>query len=429
MAFLGMRGTGDWTDSDMRPKDYNEAVLYLFPNGMAPLTAIMSKMPSKVATDPQFYWWEESLPTQIATVSGVYTEPTLTTAYVSGGVAGDVLYFKMAAAAESEFRAGHVVKALDASNYLMTCVGRVSSVLSNGANSYVAVRLMEDDDNGSTTDLSDCDRLTIIGTASAEGADMPESIAYEPTKLYNYTQIFRNPLEFTRTQLATMTRIKDPYMKAKTEALRMHSIEKERAYIWGIRTEGTGDNGKPIRTTGGILSYLSTNIDDYTTNATYAGQAWTTGGEIWLDAQLQNIFAYGSEERLALCGNGTLNAISRLAKAGGTINLTPSSTSYGIRIVTWTHPQGVLHLKTHPLFSLDPVFTNAMLIMDPKNILRRPLKNSDTHFIPDKTRQSGGHTRLDGIKEEYLSEEGIEVHHEKTFGLLYGFGTLNTVAT
>jgi hypothetical protein len=52
-AFLGMRGTGSWA-TDQRPKSYRELILMLYPNGTAPLTAIMSKLKSEVVTDPEF---------------------------------------------------------------------------------------------------------------------------------------------------------------------------------------------------------------------------------------------------------------------------------------------------------------------------------------------------------------------------------------
>ena len=34
-AFFGMRGTGDWVENQM-PEDWNETILYLFPNGDSP---------------------------------------------------------------------------------------------------------------------------------------------------------------------------------------------------------------------------------------------------------------------------------------------------------------------------------------------------------------------------------------------------------
>jgi hypothetical protein len=52
-AFLGMRGNGDWV-TDQRPKNWRETMLFLYPNGSMPLTAIMSKMKSEKTDDPQY---------------------------------------------------------------------------------------------------------------------------------------------------------------------------------------------------------------------------------------------------------------------------------------------------------------------------------------------------------------------------------------
>ena len=43
MAFAGLRGTGDW-GTDERPKNFRERILWLDPNGMTPLTGLMSMM-------------------------------------------------------------------------------------------------------------------------------------------------------------------------------------------------------------------------------------------------------------------------------------------------------------------------------------------------------------------------------------------------
>ena len=55
-AILGMKGTGDWA-TDQRPKSWRQQIIYLYPNGSAPLTAMMSKMKSLKVTDPEFNWW------------------------------------------------------------------------------------------------------------------------------------------------------------------------------------------------------------------------------------------------------------------------------------------------------------------------------------------------------------------------------------
>lgn len=50
--FLGMRGNDDWV-ADQRPKNWREQILYLYPNGQAPLTAILSMLSSEKVDDPQ----------------------------------------------------------------------------------------------------------------------------------------------------------------------------------------------------------------------------------------------------------------------------------------------------------------------------------------------------------------------------------------
>jgi hypothetical protein len=53
MPFLGMRGTGDWV-TDERPKNFREGILYLWPNGQAPLTAMLGRLKSEKVDDPEF---------------------------------------------------------------------------------------------------------------------------------------------------------------------------------------------------------------------------------------------------------------------------------------------------------------------------------------------------------------------------------------
>jgi hypothetical protein len=41
--------------------------------------------------------------------------------------------------------------------------------------------------------------------------------------------------------------------------------------------------------------------------------------------------------------------------------------------------------------------------------------------------KKGGWTSRDGIKEEYLTEAGLEYHHPDGWGFLYGLGEANAV--
>lgn len=435
MAFLGMRGNGDWV-ADQRPKNWRDTILFLYPNGDVPLTAILAKMKSQRVDDPEFNWWTKTLPTQAAAITGVYTDSILSTAYTSGGVIGTELYIKMAAADVSQFRIGHQVLLRDASDFTVDVNAKVIGKGTNGASSYVQVKLLEADDNSSHShDLSDADRIIIIGNINEEGAAMPSAIAYDPVKLYNYTQIFRTPLSITRTARKTRLRTGDQYKEAKREALELHSLEMEKAFLFGIKTESTGTDGKPERTTEGILTCLRenvpANVDDFALNSTYSGKGWLDdgGGEHWLETYLELVFRYGAGEKLALCGNSALLALNRLAKVNGHFTMTPQTTSYGIRVVEWVTPFGTIYLKRHPLMSQETTLQKSMLLLEPKNLTYRFV--DDTQFYGEgEAKQAAPGTnggRRDGTVEEFLTEAGLEMHHPATMMFLNGLGDDNAV--
>ena len=429
MAFLGMRGTGDWA-TDERPLNWRQGILRLYPNGAAPLTGLLSKMGSERVNDPQFHWWTKTLAAQGGAVTGVFTNAGLSNAYVSGGVVGDTVYFKMAELVSSEFREGHQVLLRDADHIDVDVNGKVTAVVKNGASSYIAVKLLEADDNGASTDLSDCDTALIIGNINAEGAPIPSSLVYDPTKWFNYTQIFRNSLEITRTARRTMLRTEDSYKEAKRESLEYHSIEMEKAFLFGIRSENTGVNGKPERTTMGLIPATKAgapnNTSDFTLSAAYSGQLWLEGGENWLDSMLEVIFRYGSMEKMAFIGSAALLGINRLAKSSGQIQLTPMTVSYGLKVMEWITPFGVIYLKTHPLFSYEATTRNAMIVFEPMNLKYRFIDDTTFMSAPDNEVDSS-HERFDGTMEEWLTECGLEYHHPTTFGWLTGIGNNNIV--
>jgi hypothetical protein len=430
--FLGIRGTGDWV-TDQRPMNWRQQILYLYPNGMAPLTAILSMLGSESVDDPQFHWWTQSQTTVGGDVAGIYTLPDLSVAYVTGGVAGDVVYVQVTTTLANRIREGHQILLRDASDYTVDVVGKVTGVTRGTTNSVLAVRLLENDDNSATHDLSDCDTFKIIGNINPEGGEMPDAIALNPTKVYNYTQIFRTPLSITRTARKTKLRTGEQYQKAKSEALEMHSWEMELAFLWGIRTENVGDNGKPERTTMGVVNfirqYAAANCDDYTLNATYAGQTWAAGGETWFKNMLEQIFRYGASEKLCLCGSGFLLGIDALAMAGGQVNLQPGQKTYGMDIRSWITPFGTIHMKTHPLFSYDATTRNMGILLEPKEMTYKYI--DDTNFYGEnssKTHPEGyGQRRVDGTNEEYLTECGLEFGLPQKCAVLNGVGLNNTL--
>lgn len=426
----GMIASDDFVTTDnprytWRPESWREKILQLYPNGEAPLTAMMSKMKSEAVTDPIFHWWTSSLPAQAGAVTGVYTNTGLSVAYTGGGVSGGTIYAKCAAATVAHFRAGHVAMLKDASDSTMTLVCKVTAATANGASSYLTLTLMEADDNSAHShDGSDADRVIVIGSINSEGATIPAAISYEPDPFYNYTQIFRTPLDITRTAKKTRLRTEEQYKRAKREALELHSIEMEKAFWFGVLYNGTGSNGHPERGTRGIFSwiksYASDNVDDYTLNSTYSGAAWTASGEAWLNGKLEQIFRYGKTEKMAFVGSKVLLAIDQLAKTGAQLNIQTRAAAYGIKVHEWITPYGVLYMKTHPLFSYEDTLRKTMAIVDADKLAFRYI--DDTFFKKDTSEREGGQSAYDATKEEFLTEAGLEFHHPTAHGILEGLG-------
>lgn len=416
VAFLGMRATNDFTVEGQRPKNWREGILRLYPNGKAPLTALLALMKNESTNDPEFHWFCKVLPKQAATVTGVYTDSNLTTANSAVGSVGLVIYTKMSEADVKQFVPNHTVLLRNADNTNVDAVAIVEDVVLAGANSYLRVKLLQ----ATTVALSAANvkRVLIIGSAHAEGAIIGQAVAYDPYQQKNYTQIFRNALEITRTAEKTHLRTGDAYKEAKREALELHSIEMEKAFLFGVPSENMGANGKPLRTTGGLIWSIKTNgglVENFTGN-------WETSGLDWLDERLMTLFRYGETDKLAFVGDAALLGINRLARKYGTWNYTPQTRAFGINVIELITPFGQLTLKTHPLFSHEPSNQHSMLIFEPKNIKYRYI--TDTTFYEDS--RETGHTRYDARKEEYLTECGLEYHFPQCWGWFNGIGKSTT---
>lgn len=414
VAFLGMRATNDFTVPGQRPKNWRETVLRLYPNGKAPLTALTSLMKTESTNDPEYNWFCKELPSQAATVTGMFTDANLTAAVAGAGAAGTTYYVKLLESEARQFMPSHTVLLRGMNVTTFDTVAIVEDVTLAGANSFLKVKLLEA--SHGTLSTANVKRVLIIGSANPEGAMIGQAISYDPYKVHNYTQIFRNALDITRTADKTRLRTGDAYKEAKREALELHSIEMEKAFIFGVPSENVGANGKPLRTTGGLIWAIKNHGG--LTDSFPAASNWENDGLDWLDNIFKQLFRYGESEKLAFVGDGALLAINQLARKWGTWNYTTQTRSFGINVVELICPFGQITMKTHPLFSHEPSNQNSMLIFEPKNIKYRYI--TDTTFYEDNMRH--GHNRYDGKKEEYLTEAGLEYHFPKSWAWLNNVG-------
>jgi len=442
MAFFGMRGSGDFA-ANQRPENWDQTIMREFPNGDAPLTALMSMFGKDTTNDPVFHWWTKRVPEQGGAVTNIYIDAGLGTAYVYGthqaaiGISGGTIYVKVAEVLAKEFRAGHDVVLRDTDQYDVDVAGEVTSVVYNGANSYMSIKLDEADDNANdstTYNLSTVDRVMVIGNSNAESGAIPRAIGYSPVEYSNYTRIFRTPLEISRTAKKTFLRTGPAYQEAKKDALQMHSIEREKALIFSVLASTTGANGKPKRKFDGVRSFIRKNattadsrtaagsMNDFRLRTDYSGDTWIDKGEDWIEEQLEYLSTYAPSDMIGFCGAGTITGLTRLAKINGNIQFTPGpNQTYGMTFTTWLNAQGTtIHLKKHPLMAREASTKNSMLILAPKNVKMTTL--DPTQYLTDRAAKG-----TDGDVEEFLTEEGPKFFFPDQFMWLDGIGKDNNL--
>lgn len=392
MALPGMKSTGDFA-TDEHPKSWREGILKLVPRNAAKLYALTSMMKSERVNYPQFYWWEE--PQFMYTfelnedLDNSETEVTI----VSGGKrlkVGDIL--KVAATGE-HIRVDSVTS--DTSINVTRAFGDAATAAGTAAAVDTPV-------GGGSADAT----LIFVGSAYREGADKAVGISTSPVKQYNYTQIFRDPVEITRTAMQSSGwRTGDPFANDKARTSHKHAVGVERTFWFGDRYETT-ESGQPIRTSGGVLSYFPADNS----------REWALNGSVSMDEledYLATIFMYGSGEKLAFTSIQVIAIFSKLARINNQFTMEVGAKEYGMDVRRFMGPAGTLVLTEHPLFTHTDYLRNDVFIIDTDNIRYRHLQ--DTTYL--RNRQGNG---VDGKTDEYLTECGLEIHHPNTHFWIQG---------
>lgn len=435
-------GTGAWVSGEgiTRPMDWDWILHLLYPSGSKgyPLTALISKMSKKIVTDPRYHWFGKSLPSQSGEITGVFSDAGLVNAYAGGGIAGDLIFVQMSLQDSQHFRDGHEVMFSHPTYDSFMLRGKVVAVAPNGTRSFVSVYLLEADSVALPNASALGGYLIIIGDINPEFGAAPNNIAYESVKFENYTQIFRQPVRISNTALHTAYRLgtsagntRGDYAEQVREALELHGMQKEKAFIFGLPTERVGNNGMPERTTAGILWFIHNFggvVADFRTLVDPdfpipAGALWNEWGSRFLDYIMARIFRYGGMgSRLCFCGWGAISGIQNCVmyapKTQYTIGVRESA--YGINITTLVSPFGELQLVSHPLFTYVPSMRNAMLIISMEDLEYRELR--PTKYIAEAKDNPTSPGLLDGITEEYINESGLALYFPPKFGIIYGVG-------
>ncbi len=340
--------------------------------GKDPVSGKAKSLKKKETTDPEFKWNEDTFGTREGTTATSQTGKNIaSTPSVS-----------VASGTGVNFSVGDIIKFV-ASGYTfrITAISTDALTLSN--------------ELGGATGTVDLSSLTIwiIGNANEEGAGLRELKSTTAVEKTGYCQIFRTPFGVTETSKNTKTFIREndlDYQRRKKGI--EHAVDIERAFLLGKKNKTTGTNGKPLRTTGGIIPQI----------ATYATANVDTEAEF--EAFLEDAFENGETEKYAFCGPAFISQVNQWAK--NKMQVMPKDKSYGIRITTYESAHGTLHLIKHDILKGSP-YGNYCVVVDMAAVWYRYLTNRDTKLLTD--RQDNGD---DEKIEEYLSEVGLQFEQE-----------------
>lgn len=178
-----------------------------------------------------------------------------------------------------------------------------------------------------------------------------------------------------------------------------HRLDIERIILFGEKKEDTIDKR---HTTEGILSRITTNA--YDANGVLTESEFETNF-------CEPLFRYGSSQKLLVASSRLLSVINQFA--AGKLQVVPKEQTYGVRLTRYISAHGdLLIVKSNVL---EKGYAGYGFGLDMENIKYRPLQTRDT-----KLRTNIQANDLDGWKDEYLTEFGVEVRLEKTHGVIYG---------
>jgi hypothetical protein len=416
-------------------------VFYNYPNGSAPLIALLSMLKEESTNDPEFQIFEKRLGEQ-------RTNTAMLNAAGPFGIAGGntdqpspfspaVNSFQRVCVLDtSSLRVGHIIQftQLNTSGTPVDVKGIITSIVDA---THFEYRYLQAYTNLLNTTINNGIETLVIGNAAAEGQVGAALAPYQlPLNLKNYTQIFRTPFQFSGTVLKTGLRYDrtGPYKDKAKDATLQHAMEMEKGFIFGVQTLFVDPtSGLPTRTTGGIIWYLqqweagtvygntpAVNDSDDTkriiSNVTSNGSMNLATYNVYME-RLFRVTSNKAQEKLVLCGSGFLARVNDMFTGKGILHINQEAKErFGWDIVSHLLPWGTVHYKTAPLFTQNATLRNCGLFLDVWNLIYRYMDGRDTTLL--KMRQPNN---ADYREDEWLGEAGLELRFPESHMFIKNF--------
>mgnify|MGYP003136286885 CR=1 FL=1 len=273
------------------------------------------------------------------------------------------------------------------------------------------------------------DYLVVIGNAHGEGTVAATAWSDELAVVYNQCQIFKTPLQITGTLLEASLRGESSELaRLRDQKSQEHKIQKERAFLFGrspINISGgfndgstastdyhlSDTNGNRVRSCMGVIPAIEkhgaeTGADQSRFTISEASYSYDS----FVD-DMEKVFQYVPEAGMkrAFCGMGAMSYFSKMSGASGlagnsgwTVNLSDMKRdSLGFNYRVLESPHGAIQLIPTPV--LREAYNKTMLVVSDENLFHAQYRapKFQANILTDDA--------YDGVKDQYMSDEGIGV--------------------
>lgn len=321
--------TGVWNTqqitADLAKKSFAGMITRLMPNGTAPLFGLTALLKEETA-----YQFEHG-----------YFSKTM-------------IFPSMAVTAAGQTNVDAIFTVVTTANVLPGMMMRVDSTNENvliiGIISAVQVQVQRAVGTVAAQAIGASVSLWMVGNAFEEASLRPQSMVIVPSRITNYTQIFRNTWALSKTTAATLTIAgAGNVAESRQDSAAFHAADIEKAFFFGQKFLGSR-NGQPFHTMDGLISIVTQNAP---------GNIATLGGTTtWtqLEAALDPAFNQMTDPkvpnmRVFFVGGTARRVIHAICRLNSTYFIQGSETSWGLQFDTLKTPRGTFNIVEHPLFN------------------------------------------------------------------------------
>lgn len=388
---------GIWSSAtnptDFAQKSFASMLTRLYPAGGYPLFLMSSMLPEATAVQFDHGYWTKTM-----------EFPTLTTsaAYAAGETA-------LAVTDTSKVCAGQVFRTPNGENVLVRTVTDAThvTVLRNFGTAGV-----QNIANGAV--------LYLVGTAMAESSQRPSARYIVPTRVTNYTQIFRNTWMLSGTQAATNVVVGNGTIaENRADCALFHATDIEQAALMGQKYSNSDPTtGQPLHAMDGLENSIKTLAAG---NVTTAG-ATTTFNQ--LETALDPVFNQNTDpttpnERVLFVGGTALKVINAIGKLYGQYQILDGQTSFGLQFKTFKITRGTFRMMEHPILNTNATWAKMAVAVDLTTFRLAYLKGRKTSNQEFGTTGVPVDNGVDAVGGTLTSELTCEIRNPAANAIIY----------